>query len=303
MLSILIPVYNYQVVQLVTSLQQQCKQEDIEYEIIALDDTSTRFIEENKHISTLENCQFIVAENHLGRAKIRNKLAEIATGNFLLFIDADAGVDTSDFIATYISSIQKADVVVGGVKYSEQPPKENALRWYYGTQRECVTAKERNKHPYRSIVSFNILIKKSVFLQIEFDENSIDTEKSAYGHEDTLLGLELKEKSISLLHIDNSLIHNYGESDEIFLKNSLIAVEKFVTHPTFRKPNVVESIKIFKVFNRCKKNYLTGTLNAFYTLFNRSIKRYLFRPNPSLKLFDLYRLSYLAHFHRKQKRD
>lgn len=299
MLSILIPVYNLSVVQLVSSLQKQCEQEDIRYEIIALDDTSTQYIEENKSISTLENCQFVIAENHLGRAKVRNKLAELAQGDYLLFIDADASVTSSDFIKNYVNNKDKAQVIIGGMKYSDQPPEKNALRWYYGTEREYILAAIRNKTPYESLISFNFMIKRTVFIQHPFDESSIDTNKNTYGHEDTLLGLQLKEKNISVLHIDNFLVHNYGETDESFLKNSLIAVEKYVSQPTFRKSNVVNSIKIFRVFTTCRKYHLTGALHLFYILFNGAIKKHLFRPNPSLKLFDLYRLCYLAHFYKK----
>lgn len=301
MISILIPVYNYNCITLVKDLHNQCIEANIPFEIIVLDDTSAQYKEENSAINNLENCQFIIAEKHLGRAKIRNKLADLAHGDYLLFIDADASVATTDFIKKYCTASLQADVVDGGVTYREHPPKENALRWYYGTKRECKKAIERNKHPYQSIASFNILIKKSLFHKIEFDETIIDTEKGAYGHEDTLLGLQLKEKNIPILHIDNFLIHNYGETDEIFLRNSLIAVEKYVTHPTFQKLNVVKNIKIFRVFNICKKYRLTGVLTIFYKLFNRIIKKHLFRPNPSLSLFDLYRLSYLAHFYKKNK--
>lgn len=299
MLSILIPVYNYNAVQLVVALQKQCEQEEIEYSIIVLDDTSTQFVEENKFISTLQNCHFIVAKEHLGRAKIRNQLANLTEADYLLFIDADALVSSSSFIHKYCEAIHKADVVVGGFAYTEKPPKENALRWHYGKKREEIKAHIRNKKPYQSIASFNILIKKSVFQQIKFDEDSIDGHKNTYGHEDTLLGLQLKERSISILHIDNPLIHNYGETDKGFLKNSLIAVKKHVTNPTFQNPNVVENIKIFRVFSTFKKYRLTWLLNLFHTLFKKSIEKKLCRPSPSLILFDLYRLSYLAHFYKK----
>src|SRR5690554_7655582 len=79
------------------------------------------------------------------------------------------------------------------MKYSEHPPKENALRWYYGSKREYLPASVRNHNPYRSLISFNLMIKKAVFDKHPFDEASIEVEKSAYGHEDTLLGLRFKE--------------------------------------------------------------------------------------------------------------
>jgi len=64
------------------------------------------------------------------------------------------------------------------------------------------SAVERNKHPHRGFSTFNVLFEKSVFSKIRFNE-----ELKQYGHEDTLLGFQLKKAGIDILHIDNGLMH------------------------------------------------------------------------------------------------
>lgn len=301
MLSILIPVYNFDCVALVQELHDQCMEKKTPFEILVLDDTSTLFKENNSTINELENCQYIESEIHFGRAKIRNELAQRAQYENLLFIDSDALVDSPNFIQKYIDNKDKADVIIGGMKYSKNPPKENALRWYYGTQREFIPAAIRNKSPYKSLISFNLMLKKTVFAKYPFDEETIDVEKSGYGHEDTLLGLKLKKDQVSVLHIDNQLVHDYQESNEGFLKNSLTAVEKYVFNPTFRKPEIVEQIKIFRVFEKAKSLGLLNALSAVYKSKGDSMKTRLFKENPPIRLFDFYRLCYLANYYKKNR--
>ena len=296
MLSILIPVYNFDCVVLVRALHSQCKALDIQFEILVLDDTSNLFKQENRKINELEKCQYIESSTHFGRAKIRNELGKRANFENLLFIDSDALVNTPNFIQKYIENKDKAEVVIGGMKYSKHPPKENTLRWHYGSKREFIPAKIRNEFPYKSLISFNIMLKKSVFINHPFDEGTIDIEKSGYGHEDTLLGLELKSNNIPVLHIDNQLIHDYLETNEGFIANSLIAVEKYEYNPQFKKKEVVEQIKIYRVFENVKSFRMVGLLNFIYLNFGDLIKKRLLKSNPSIRLFDLYRLSYLANY-------
>lgn len=301
MLSILIPVYNFDCVVLVKELQKQCIEINEAFEILVLDDTSTLFKEENRAINKLENCQYIESNIHFGRAKIRNELAKRAKFKNLLFIDSDALVDAESFIRKYIENKDNADVIIGGMKYSKNPPNENALRWYYGTQREFIPAEIRNKTPYKSLISFNLMLKKEVISKYPFDEGTIDVEKSGYGHEDTLLGLKLKNNHVSVLHIDNQLVHDYQETNEGFLKNSLIAVEKYVFNSQFQEEEVVNQIKIFRVFAKLKSLGMVGVLSSIYTNKGDSMKKKLFESNPSIRLFDLYRLSYLANYYKKNR--
>lgn len=301
MLSILIPVYNTVCARLVKELHRQCVQNGIEFEIIALDDQSDKFVAQNNAINCYSHCRYVVGNEKYGRARIRNELGKLAQFEYLLFIDADALVDSPDFIQTYLENKEKAEVLVGGMKYSIEAPKKEALRWFYGKNREDIPAIKRNQHPYRSIISFNIFVRREIFIKYPFDEAVIHHKKSAYGHEDTLLGLRYKQNKISILHLDNALIHQYVETDNAFLKNACIAVEKYVNNPLFSSKEVVENIKIFRVFNKVKKFRCTYLFNLFYCCFRGLMRKNLLSKHPSLFVFDLYRLTYLSYYFNRSK--
>ena len=89
-LSILIPTYNWDCELLVKSLQSQCALLEIEYEIIVADDNSHDIDKRNackKALENIPNCQFIQLEQNIGRAAIRNMLADISRYEKLLFLD------------------------------------------------------------------------------------------------------------------------------------------------------------------------------------------------------------------------
>jgi glycosyltransferase involved in cell wall biosynthesis len=67
MLSILIPIYNYNAYPLVKELHSQCLEATIDFEILCQDDFSVNI--QQKEINTLENCRFSRNETNLGRGK------------------------------------------------------------------------------------------------------------------------------------------------------------------------------------------------------------------------------------------
>jgi glycosyltransferase involved in cell wall biosynthesis len=56
MLSILIPIYNYNAFS--KKLHSQCLEATIDFEILCRDDFSSKYLQENQEINTLENCRF-----------------------------------------------------------------------------------------------------------------------------------------------------------------------------------------------------------------------------------------------------
>ena len=94
------------------------------------------------------------------------------------------------------------DAVYGGFAYYDEPPeKEFKLRWEYGRRREEVKAQIRNKRPYKSIISANFLIKKTVFKALNEQITG-----NLYG-EDNHFGALLKKHNIKVKHIDNEVYH------------------------------------------------------------------------------------------------
>ena len=73
MISICIPIHNYNAVKLINSIYRQAEKIKIPFEIIAIDDGSEdEFIKLNSSISNLKNVQFISLKKNIGRSKIRN---------------------------------------------------------------------------------------------------------------------------------------------------------------------------------------------------------------------------------------
>ena len=112
-LSILIPTFNQDCTQLVHDLLEQLPQDA---EIIVADDGSTAIPirDNNASIAELPQCRFWQAKMNLGRAKIRNLLAEMAQGEWILFIDSDAQVRSKDYIASYLKLTDGNQVICGG---------------------------------------------------------------------------------------------------------------------------------------------------------------------------------------------
>jgi len=289
MLSILISEFNYDCSKLAYDLAKQCHEANIAFEVIVLDDASTLYKNENRKISEISGCSFVESELNLGSAETRNKLAGMAKYPHLLMIDCDAEVNDEQYIKHYLDDIDQSQVIIGGVCYSRQKPSsDHILRWYYGKNRECPTAGKRNKHPYKSLLSFNLMIDRDVMLKYPYELFK------DYGHEDSVMGFNFKKHGIKVLHIDNPLIHNGLDTNEDFLKKSLKAVEKYLTSAVFQSDELVSQIKIFRIFRIVQKLGLCRLLALKFRIAGNCMKKNLCGKNPSLFLFDVYRLSYLC---------
>ena len=113
-LSILIPTYNTICVDLVRTLYEQAVKLSLTYEIIVADDGSpnTQAIAANQPIGDLPNCQYIVRQENVGRAAIRNILAKTARYDYLLFIDSDMRIGDPLFLSNYLQD--PCDTVIDG---------------------------------------------------------------------------------------------------------------------------------------------------------------------------------------------
>jgi glycosyltransferase involved in cell wall biosynthesis len=292
MLSILIPVYNYQITDLIIDLYKQIEENLVHAEIIIVDDASTLFVDENSKLNDLENVRYEKLENNIGRSAIRNYLASKAQYDYLLFIDCDAKVNNSNFIKNYVKSInENKEVVCGGLEYEHTAPKDHKLyfRWYYGIKREYRTVNIRIENPYKSFTSFNFLIQKVIFQAIKFDEKL-----TTYGHEDTLLGIELKKQNRNITHIDNPLLHDGLEETDIFIHKTEQSVKnlKYLLDNCTDKEALVYSIKLLKYVRIINKIRIAFLLKLCFKAFNSIIFSNLRTQGPSLKLFDLYKLCY-----------
>ena len=295
MLSILIPIYNQLVEQLVKDLHLQLSAENIDFEIILSDDASDEDIhQKNNQLVEYQNVIYFHHEQNLGRAKSRNFLAEQAKYPYLIMIDCDAAVVNMQYIRRYLQEIEKQQenenfVLLGGVAYHQNPPEHDFyLRWKYGKAREEVAPEIRNEQPYRSFTPFNVLITKSLFNIICFDESLVK-----YGNEDTLFGIELKKHQIKTIHIDNPLYHDGLDMNALFFQKIKTGIENLVQLLNDGKidNNFIEENKLLSVHLFLKNAHLLPLILLFYDLFKSYIeKRILKRFN--LQLLDYYKLGY-----------
>ena len=93
-ISVLIPTYNDRILSQVSTLQSQLEAlsvaEDLCYEVVVADDCSTdeAVVRENEEILHLNHCRLVREPQNIGRAAIRNRLAQEARYRWLLYIDA-----------------------------------------------------------------------------------------------------------------------------------------------------------------------------------------------------------------------
>lgn len=301
MISILIPVYNYNIVSLVSELHNQAAAAAVPVEIIVLDDCSSELLrDQNKDVNKLTNVKFLELTKNIGRASIRNKLAEMASFPTLIFMDCDSEVPDSDYINKYLPFCGKDVVVCGGRTYKPYPPdeQETMLRWLFGIKREQLPVKVRSRDPYHSFMTNNFLIPRSVLMQIRFDESLVQ-----YGHEDTLFGFELKKRGIPVIHIQNPLIHTGLEITTEFLRKTSEGIENLVILVTQGKIDRegFEDIRVLRAYNKISRFGLVNLYLKFYYQFERTILKNLMGVNPNLFAFDLYKLAVLAKTIRKNK--
>jgi len=283
MLSILIPVYNYNAQPLVNELVKQCNNSGITFEILCQDDASNSQLNIlNQEINLLPNCSFFINEINLGRGKNTNSLAQKAKQDWLLILDCDTFPADSNFIQKYfdVASYSSKNILFGGIIYEDKKPdKEQLLRWIYGRKRETST-----------ILTSNLWIKKEVFLKHPFDDSI-----TKYGYEDLRFFSVLKENNFKILRIQNPTYHLNLETSEVFLNKTKTAVENLVFLYNSNKVSVQDS-KILKVFELLKNLKLIRFSAFLFNKYQIKIKRNLLSENPSLFLFDLYKLGYFLSF-------
>lgn len=296
MLSILIPIYNYNAYPIVLELHKQCIDCRINFEIIAIDDASTQHISENNSVQFLTNCSFVELLENIGRSKIRNLLASKANYDWLLYLDCDTFPKNSDFISNYIKHINLSTkkVFFGGIVYTKEKPANNQLlRWIFGQKREVIAVSERKKNPYKNTFVSNILIKKTLFDIFPFDEKI-----TKYGYEDFAFIQTLKQENIEIEHIENPIFHLNLETSALFLSKTKTALETllFISKTNSKIEFESKIIKTHKMLCDLKINLLISKLFQKQQL---RLEHHLTSEKPTLLAFDCYKIGYFCYLNSK----
>ncbi|MDP5044625.1 MAG: glycosyltransferase [Leeuwenhoekiella sp.] len=287
MLSILIPVFNTDVSELVFSIRTMAETLNLVYEIRVADDASTDFQtrSKNQFLIGLQHCTYTQFETNRGRTATSQFLAEEARYDWLLFLDADVMPVNSDFLEKILSNLQNAQVIFGGIAYSKEFPENNKmLRWVYGKNRESRLKKERELNPYKSITAAGLAITKNLYLELNMPLTNL------YGL-DIYLTYKLKKLKAVVLHLENPVMHLGLEDSESYLQKTYEGLQTLVylqRHDLIAKDyRPLQQIAL--------KMQKTGVANGYIKLFHRiqkQVVKNLLSSKPSLKLFDAYRLYY-----------
>ena len=285
MISICIPIYNFNVVDLIVTIINQGEKSKKQYEVICIDDGSNKeTLKLNAKINSYKSVNYLILKRNIGRSRIRNLFLENSNYENLLFIDCDCSIQSENFLEKYFEQLNNA-VVYGGRKHHDNPPKNKKLRWLYGIKKEDQNFNYRLKNPYHSFRSNNFLIKRTILSKIRFNEK-IET----YGHEDTLLSLELKKNKITIFQINNPVFHEGIEDNSVFLEKTKSAIKNLV----LLEKNILDtsSIKLIKTYHLINKLKLTWLIFPLSKPISKILERQLLSLRPSLKIFDLYKLIY-----------
>ena len=283
-LSILIPCYNWNIYQLIFDLTKQCQEEynTNSYEIICIEDGSTHLFENNK-TSKLKNVKYQILKKNIGRAAIRNLLAQKAKFEWLLFIDCDSKIITQDFIKKYKIQSQKKQknhIYYGQTIYQKNTLQATILHEKYGKKIESKSKKN-------NFSSHHFLIQKKLFKKASFDETI-----QSYGYEDILFQIK---SNFQFTYINNPLFHIGLKKTDDFLKDCESGLKNLCNYT--EEKDVIQKIKILKWWKQLSLiHYLI--LMLFICLQENIIKN-LKSKQPSLLLFQFYKLGLLI----KLKRD
>ena len=290
MISILVPIFNYNAYPLVFELQKQCTECKINFEILCQDDASKSPLNKlNENINLLSNCSFVSLNENVAHRENRNSLAEKALYDYLLFIDGDSTIIDNYYIQKYIATIPHFDVVYGGRRHPEKcPSSQQKLRWKYGKFVEDKPAPIRKNTPYKSLLFNNTLIRKVCFDKVKFDKTT-----KKYGHDDTQLSYELSLSPVNLIHIDNPVEHGDIDSNSAYLNKTKESLENLLSLYEEQKISIefIRLVSLYHFFKQTKSRLIIAKL---YTFFQGLICRNLTGKNPNLLIFNIFRIGYLC---------
>ncbi len=260
-------------------------------EIVVLDDGSDEKNKiKNRAFFEDKNIVYEELKENVGRSKIRNKLAEKSNTDFLLFLDDDSEIIRKDFLKKYLEIRNEKKVICGGTNYPKKlPDLKFSLHYKTGQKREGKNLRHRQKNPHRSFHSNNFLIPKEIWRRNKFD----DTLRT-YGHEDTLMGFRLKRSGVEVQQIDNPVRHLGLEENSEFLRKSKLALDNLKILYEREGKEFAHFVTLLSAFEKSKRLKMTRFLRERFLAKKEKWEAELTKPNPSLRLFDWYKLAYFS---------
>ena len=281
----MIPVYNFNVVDLVKKLYKQCQKLNLEFELLVFDDGSQeKYKEKNRALNGLFGVNYMEMSENLGRSKIRNWLIKSALYDYVLMLDCDSKVNNKDFIENYLVALEPNCIVNGGRIYEKKAPKAKSkyLHWLYGTKVESKSSKLRTKNPMIYFHSNNFAAERKTLTKFPFNEKV-----EGYGYEDLLFAQNLLDHKFKIKHINNPVIHLGLEKNASFLEKNLSAISNLVKLKKdghYLNTNLEQKVFILKDWS------LDKIVWKFIDKRKDAFKENLLSEKPSLIKFQLLKL-------------
>lgn len=286
--SILIPVYNFDCRQLVSDIHMQAQQLPCTWEIIVVDDASSRrdLADANAEIGNWKGCRYLAETRNRGRAAVRNYLAQCALGNWLLFMDCDGRVRDGDFLRRYLDAADgTTDVVCGGICHADRMDDPmHRLRYLYEkrAERRC-SPSHLSSHSDLPFRTFCFMIRRALFEQVKFDETFTE-----YGYEDVLFGMDLQAHHARIVYIDNPLENIDIETNPVFVEKTEEALRTLRRH----EAKLGQHVRLLKMLDRLRLYHALWLLKGVGSILRRPLRRNLCSTHPCIRFFNLYKLLY-----------
>lgn len=288
-LSICIPVYNFDVRELVFDLKKEIDSRKIDAEIILIDDASDAVFKSiNKELQEQVSKLVFLKEN-IGRARIRNLFLQYSSGEYLLFLDCDVKIATETFLWNYISEINKQpDLELLYGSFAIDPQYASTLRNKYSVKREIFFGSR--SYDFSLFKTVNFIISKRILEKFPFNETLTE-----YGYEDFVFAKLLEQNKIKFLAMTNPVIHVDDASNAVFLRKAEIGMESlFRLSKDPRNSAFIKDVKVYKAAVILKRLRLIPLFLSVYKVFERKIRANLLSKDPNLWCFDFYKLAVLA---------
>lgn len=253
--SFLIPVYNKEKF-LDKCFDSIIKQKYDNYEVVIVDDCSTDNSVKIIEKYTKKNNKFRLYKNeqNMKLPYNRNKLIDLSTGDYLIFVDPDDYI--SDTLLTDIISFckQNVDLIKVHINHVHRPEKDDKDKYNFYPKKEIVTSnkaieiflKDLKKH---YAISGSYIIKKSLFI-----DNNITYPTNISIHEDVAVTpiIIAYSKKVAFLnkvgyyYVENieGISNSYYKNDEWIKENKKNKHEAFQTAALYALKNAITSKNI-----------------------------------------------------------
>ncbi len=286
MVSVCIPLYNRDISDLLRALVSQLSALKENWEIIIADDGSDKhYIQRNTDTLKsldLSNIRMEVNENNVGNSENRNILARKAKFPWLLFMDSDVLPVKEDFIEKFITSFQTTSKNIVGARLLYPEDKSYTLRVKFGNKHEVVHDWNEKVNPKTLLRGPTFAIRKESILAKPFPELPED-----YGYVDTFFFLQFEDEEVEI--IDNQVFHLGIDTNEKYMQK----IDKAVRNAKFISENYPEQAKYIRLIQKGNQfQFLSPVVQRIFPIVKANLLKNLRGENPSVSLFQLYKLLY-----------